>query len=188
MHSFDIITGLDSSDCVRVPQVVKASVRASNCCCSLFESAVNGRVIKVMSAFICEDKVIIFSSCTGFKPHFCLYCFLALEQIHYGCGRFNSPTFAVFGGHNAVNALSSRKRCNWQLIRTVPCSKSILCQLRASTSPSHNPIKRVTDSRISNGLPRISVRNFCMSSVSRGVNSLRTILGILQASVGLNLK
>ena len=105
MHSLNIIARLDSSDCVRVTQVVKASVRASNCCCSLFESAVNGRVIKVMSTFICEDKVIIFPSCTGFKPHFCLYCFLALEQIHYGCGRFDSPTFAVFGGYNAVNAL-----------------------------------------------------------------------------------
>jgi len=105
LHSLDIITRLDSSDCVRVTQVVKASVRASNCCCSLFESAVNGRVIKVVSALICEDKIGIFPSCTGFKPHFCLYCFLALEQIHYGCGRFDSPTFAVFGGHNAVNAL-----------------------------------------------------------------------------------
>lgn len=109
MHSFDIITGLDSGDCVRVPQVVKASVRASKCCCGLFKSTVDGRVIKVMSAFICEDKVIIFLSCTGFKPHFCLYCFLALEQIHYGCGRFDSPTFVVFCGHNAVNALTLAK-------------------------------------------------------------------------------
>lgn len=29
--------------------------------------------------------------------------------------------------HDGKMRVSSQKRCNWQLIRTVPCSKSILC-------------------------------------------------------------